>query len=239
MLNPRRVLVTLIIGLIAGLSFRLWGGSTPAQPVTQDRVLEPYQAPFSNPNAYLEEPPIVADAYIIHFAHGHSIEKHSSAIGQDITPYIHQYEETKDKNEIIYSGQSISESLLTTIRADPGVSLVEYKLSPPEPGTHKPLYQASLQGCDAPRSQIEPQSFQVLLAPDYSFKEHFAVIGQDITPLIREKYNFHTNKWVYSVKPVERNLLRAIRSDRGVELVVCESRVKRQTEGELRPKMEL
>jgi hypothetical protein len=238
MIRPRSVLITVTTGLIAGLVFRLWG-KAPAQPnIVQDQITEPYQAPFSNPNAYLEDPSIIPDAYIIHLAPGHSIEDHSSAIRTEITPYIHRLEETNKKG-IIYTGKSIPYSLLSTIRADPRVSLVDYMLSPPTEGTPKPSYQAPLQGCDAPRDQIEPQSFQILLAPDYSFKDHFAVIGQDITPLIQNKYNFHTNKWVYSVKPVGRELLRAIRSDRGVELVVCESKVKRQTEGDLRPKGEL
>lgn len=79
----------------------------------------------------------------------------------------------------------------------------------------------------------------MLLAPDYPFAEHYAAVGQDLEPYVRDRYNFHTNKWAYSVKPVDRQLLKAIRSDRNVELVVCESREKRQTEGDLRPKQEL
>lgn len=242
MFRPRRILIALTFAILAGLVVRLRSGTPTNQEIkTHDRIVEEvYQAPFSNPNAYLEDwTPIVPDAYVVHLAPGHSIEKHSSSIKTDMTPHIDRVADTKNKIETTYIGHNISSSLLNAIRSDPQVKLVEYETGPLPIGGFTPVHQAPLSGCDAPREEIEPESFQVLLAPDYPFKEHFAVVGQDIEPYVRNKYNFHTNKWVYSVKPVDLQLLKAIRSDRNVELVVCESRKRRQTEGDLRPKREL
>jgi hypothetical protein len=242
MFRTRRILIALTFAILAGLVIRLRGRTPTNHEIkTHDKIVEEvYQAPFSNPNAYLEDwTPIILDAYVVHLAPGHSIEKHSSSIKTDITSHIDRILDTKSKIETTYVGQNISSSLLTAIRSDPQVTLLEYATGPLPIGGFTPAHQAPLSGCDAPRAEIEPKSFQVLLAPDYPFEDHFAVVGQDIEPYVRNKYNFHTNKWVYSVKPVDLQLLKAIRSDRNVELVVCESRKKRQTEGDLRPKREL
>lgn len=238
--RARRILIALIFAVIAGLVVRLRRQTHHEIKPHNSIAEESYQAPFSNPNAFLEDwTPIIPDAYVIHLAPGHSIEKHSLAIEVDITAHVDHILDTKSKVEITYVGRNISSSLLTAIRKDPQVRLIDYETGPLPVGGFTPVHQAPLQGCDAPRSEIDPESFQVLLAPDYSFKEHYAVIGVDIEPYVRNKYNFHTNKWVYSIKPVNRQLLKAIRSDRNVELVVCESKKQRQTEGDLRPKMEL
>lgn len=238
MARQRRILIALVFALLAGIVIKLRGKKPDHEtkkPVKQDL----YQAPFSNPNAWLEEPPIIPDAYIIHLGPGHSTDSHSNAIKSNITPYIDRILETKNKATTIYIAHNISDVLLTSIRSDPGVTLIEYETLPLPPGTSKPTHQAPLQGCDAPRDEIEPESYQILLAPDYPLKTHYSVIGEDIEELIQNKYNFHTNKWVYSVKPVGKRLLSAIRSDRNVELVVCVSNRRRQTEGDLRPKDEL
>jgi hypothetical protein len=238
MARRRRVLIALGFAIVAGVIIRLRGQNLHHE-IKSDAEEEIYQAPFSNPNAYLEEPPIVPDAYIVHLVQGHTIDAHSLAINSDIAPHLDHILDTKSKVTTIYIGHNISDSLLNSIRSDRGVTLVEYETLPFPNGTSKPTYQAPLQGCDSPRAEIEPESYQVLLAPDYPLRVHYSVIGEDIEELIQNKYNFHTNKWVYSVKPVGRRLLSAIRSDRNVELVVCESRKKRQTEGDLRPKGEL
>lgn len=238
MARPRRVLIALVFAIIAGVVIRLRARGPNHETKTNPEE-EIYQAPFANPNAWLEEPPIIPDAYIVHLSLGHSIEAHSHAIKSDISPHLDRTIETKSRITTVYVGHNISSPLLHAIRADPGVSLVEYETLPFPPGTSRPAHQAPLHGCDAPRAEIEPEAYQVLLAPDYPLKMHYAVVGEDMEGLVTDKYNFHTNKWVYSARPVGKRLLSAIRADRDVELVVCVSRRRRQTEGELRPKGEL
>lgn len=239
MFRPKRALIILGFALVASIVIKLRLVQNPHHETNSNLAEQIYQAPFSNPNAYLEDPPIIPGAYIVHLRPGHSIDAHSSAIKANITPHIEQILDTKNKRTTIYVGHNIPEDLLTTIRSDLGVTLVEYKTLPFPGGTSKPAHQAPLEGCDAPRDEIEPEFYQVLLAPDYPLKVHYSVIGDDIEALIQDKYNFHTNKWVYSAKPIGRRLLAAIRADRNVELVVCVSRKRRQTEGDLRPKDEL
>ena len=99
-----------------------------------------------------------------------------------------------------------------------------------------PVYLAPLHNCDLPPGEVVKGAYQVLLAPDHSFEKHSEAVGRDMESVLVNKYNFHTNKWVYSVQGVGREFLRGIRGDKGVEMVVCEGTKKRETEGDLRPK---
>jgi len=79
---------------------------------------------------------------------------------------------------------------------------------------------------DEPPEDLVGGAFQVLLAPGHSMEKHSKVLGKDMKPYSTNMYKFHTGKTVYSAKRISQVLLAALRSDPGVELVVCETRKK-------------
>ena len=224
--------------MLAAIFLRTRGKShheIPLSPVLPDTINTPYQAPFSNPNAPLEGD-VTPHSYNIYLSPGYSLDEHNAHHGHSENVRTVLTGEEKYKDNVVYLGTNINDDLLARIRADPKVVMVEYDQLITGESTGSPSHLAPLEKCDGPISERVEGSYQVLLAPEYSFKEHSKVVGRDVERLLTEKYNFHTNKWVYSIKPVDRAFLRAIREDRGVELVVCEQRARRQTEGDLRPK---
>jgi len=239
MFRGRRVFIALLTALLAAIFIRFRGKShheTPIAPVLLDTIKTPYQAPFSNPNAPLEED-VSLDSYAIYLTPGYSLDDHKAYHGHsEHVREILDRGKKGYKDNTVYLGTNINQELLAKIRADPKVVQVEYEYLNTGESTGASSHLAPLEKCDGPVSERVEGSYQVLLAPDYSFKEHSKAVGRDVERLLNEKYNFHTNKWVYSIKPVDRAFLRAIRSDGGVELVVCEQRARRQTEGDLRPK---
>ncbi|KAG9244264.1 hypothetical protein BJ878DRAFT_567722 [Calycina marina] len=235
----RRAFIAILIALVSGLLLKFRRGSSsheisssstapsePAEPAT------PYEAPFSNPNAPLEDD-VIPGTYTIHLAPGYALDSHLATHHLD-REHVAKILSALYKDKIVYTGTSISDPLLAKIRSDPHVSLISYEYLG-VPGT-SPSYLAPLEKCSGPVSERVEGAYQVLLAPDYGFESHSKVVGRDMLSLLDEKYNFHTNKWAYEVRGVDRGFLRDIRRDRGVELVVCVQMARRQTEGDLRPK---
>ena len=239
MSNRGRVFIALLTAFFAATFIRSRGKShheTPSSKVLPDAIETPYQAPFFNPNAPLEDD-VSPDSYLIYLTPGYSLDEHKAHHGHpEHVGGLLDRGRKGYKDNIVYVGTNFNDELLAKIRADPKVVMVEYDHLITGESLESPTHLAPLEKCDGPIKERVEGSYQVLLGPDYSFKEHSRVVGTDVEKLLQEKYNFHTNKWVYSIKPVDRALLRAIREDRGVELVVCEQRAKRQTEGDLRPK---
>lgn len=85
-------------------------------------------------------------------------------------------------------------------------------------------YQAPLKNCDHNDDiPIVPDSYIIYLAPGHSLAAHTSAIGQDTKPFVHHIYDFYTEKVVYVGRPVDKQLLEKIRSDKGVELVECEA----------------
>lgn len=239
MFTNRRLLIALLTAVFAALYLRFRGNShhetpslTPIHPVSE-AVETPYLAPFTNPNAPFEDD-ILPGRYTIHLTPGYSLDEHLEYTEKDRSKHVGRILSNLYKDKVVYIGRNIDETLLAKIRSDPKVEKLTYEYLG-APG-QSPVHLAPLEKCDVPAQERVDGSYQVLLAPDHSFEKHSEVVGEDVESLLGEKYNFHTNKWVYSIKPVSKGLLKKIRSDPGVELVVCEQRAKRQTEGDLRPK---
>lgn len=85
-------------------------------------------------------------------------------------------------------------------------------------------YQAPLKNCDHNDDiPIVPDSYIIYLAPGHSLAAHTLAIGQDTKPFVHHICDFYTEKVVYVGRPVDKQLLEKIRSDKGVELVECEA----------------
>ena len=53
-------------------------------------------------------------------------------------------------------------------------------------------------------------------------EKHEKAVGKEMVSAEGKVYKFHTGKTVYGVKGVGEELLARVRSDPGVEMVVCE-----------------
>ncbi|KAF2477141.1 uncharacterized protein BDR25DRAFT_349035 [Lindgomyces ingoldianus] len=62
--------------------------------------------------------------YIIHLRPGHTMEKHSEAVGVDMETYSHGVLDTVYPNNVAYLGRDIDKDLLKRVREDPGVESV-------------------------------------------------------------------------------------------------------------------
>lgn len=81
------------------------------------------------------------------------------------------------------------------------------------------LYEAPLL-CVLP-DLIIPRAFGVRLGPGHSMSEHQVVLDKDVRPFIRDDFRIGHDGLVYTVRDVDDQLLRAIRSDPMVVLVTC------------------
>jgi hypothetical protein len=80
----------------------------------------PYQAPLSNCNEYQEWN--VKDVYEVVLSTGYIFEQHKEAVG---IPNFRQYVDRVVSLDVeIYTTKKISDELLSTFRADPGVQVV-------------------------------------------------------------------------------------------------------------------
>jgi hypothetical protein len=80
-------------------------------------------------------------------------------------------------------------------------------------------YQAPLKGCDIPLEEIFPQSYFVHLAPGHSLEQHSTAIIRDIQPHILYILDFYKEQIVYVGRGIDEELLAAIRTDPGVNVV--------------------
>ncbi|KAK3332696.1 hypothetical protein B0T19DRAFT_398439 [Cercophora scortea] len=85
----------------------------------------PYKAPLGPKDSRILEPII----YLVRLAPGHTLEKHSEAIGRDIQPYvvmILNMEKYRVRNQVLFTCQGVDDKMLDDIRLDPGVERVDY-----------------------------------------------------------------------------------------------------------------
>lgn len=116
----RRLWQTMLasLGLIS-MFLTLYGASTSA--IWKSSTTK-HQAPFQNKYDPLERH--IPEEYGIYLAQGYSVEQHSATVQHDITPHIRTiFGFNEDK--LVYWGQRIDEELLSVIRADPNVELVD------------------------------------------------------------------------------------------------------------------
>ena len=58
---------------------------------------------------------------------GHTLADHTAAIHFDITPFVYSTFDDLYPDRTVYLGRVINDTVLTAIRKDPGVELVEYE----------------------------------------------------------------------------------------------------------------
>lgn len=91
---------------------------------TRTKPTPTYQAPWGNPDALPEH--IIPDNYILYLAPEHSMEDVSRVIGIDLQPYVDNVLPMRHQDySVAVCVKGVDESLLTAIRSDPGVKMVE------------------------------------------------------------------------------------------------------------------
>jgi hypothetical protein len=93
--------------------------STPQSPTMP--ASPPYTAPLfgdDNPNR-------IAGCYIVDLKPGHSIKKHSEAVGIDMAPRVKRLPESLDFGRVVYGIRDVDDGLLERIRRDEGVQRVD------------------------------------------------------------------------------------------------------------------
>lgn len=125
----KSLLALLAIGLLIQLRLVLLEPS-PEPPSSNSNVPIPrlpnanyqyqYQAPIQCPHNPEDRSP---QSYIVYLQYHHTLEKHSSAINRDITPYVKDvYEEGR---KMVYSSVGVDEGMLEAIMGDENVWFVE------------------------------------------------------------------------------------------------------------------
>lgn len=92
---------------------------------TQPQTPTSYRAPLHN----CDYESLVPNSYVIYLTPGHSLEKHSEAVGKDIKPFVHHVFDMYTE-KVVYVGRPVDGGLLEAIRADEGVELVECEDEP-------------------------------------------------------------------------------------------------------------
>ena len=83
-------------------------------------------------------------------------------------------------------------------------------------------YKAPLFNDDLPPGSVVPDAYVVYLAPGHSIEAHKAVVGHEINvDIVLDR--LYPDKLVYGAH-MSREVLEAVRSDRGVEMVECDGK---------------
>ncbi|KAF2112643.1 hypothetical protein BDV96DRAFT_602033 [Lophiotrema nucula] len=81
---------------------------------------EPYRAPLYG----ADDPDRIAGWYIIDLKPGHTIEKHSAAVGTDMKKYLKERLKSLYPDRVVYGATEVDDELLEKIRADEGVQKI-------------------------------------------------------------------------------------------------------------------
>ncbi|CZR64134.1 uncharacterized protein PAC_14031 [Phialocephala subalpina] len=165
------------------------------------------------------------DFYVVYHSSSTDAPNYPAAIQKDIMPYIRPQLSDILRNKLVYRANDIDESMLSTIRSDEHVVLVQcgLKQEPIQDAATKYRYKAPLYCLpDNDRRHRIPGAYVIMLTPGWTLKKHFAAIKRDLTPYIvwhLDRNGF--GRLEYHVDGLDDEHLIVIRLDEYVDLVLC------------------